>query len=85
MQRCVCVCAHLEYLWKEIQDTSNIGCLYEGKGTSGRGMVQDRERQWCSVKKNPWWETWVAQLDKPLTLAQVMISGSWDQALCWDP
>ena len=27
--------------------------------------------------------TWVAQWDKPLPSAQVMIPGSWDQALHW--
>ena len=31
------------------------------------------------------WGTWVAQLVKPLPLAQVMISESWDPVPCWAP
>ena len=34
-------------------------------------------------KKYTFWGTWVAQSDKPLPLAQVMILGPWDQASHW--
>ena len=41
----------------------------------------------CKVFENvnSLWSTCVAQLVKRLPLAQVMISGSWDQVLSWAP
>ena len=36
-------------------------------------------------KRNPTRSAWVAPLVKQLPLAQGMISGFWDQALCWAP